>query len=196
MFDDNNKDMVKLGETIPPMVIAVTGNTMIIGWRGSQTLMDWVLDFAFAPMASRSWMHTAPTVRAQGGYCALVENYLSRHEDTILHEIEKHEITELLLTGHSLAGGVAQVAHFFLEGERSAPDSKWPNHKTLKIRCIAFSAPMTTVNVDLSNQASSTFLDSVRPNVVNIVYQSDPYVKLTCVCLEYSTFSFLRVKSF
>jgi cytochrome oxidase Cu insertion factor (SCO1/SenC/PrrC family) len=174
LFDDNGE----LAETTPPMAIATTGDTMIIGWRGSSTLMDWVMDFAFAPMASRSWMHTAPCVRAQGGYCALVENYMGKHESFILSQIQSRGIKELLLTGHSLAGGVAQVAHCFIEGERLSPRSPWNActraMKSLAVRCISFSAPMTTVNLCRNDKASTKFLQNVGNNMANIIYESDP----------------------
>ena len=170
LFDDNGI----LAETTPPIAIAITGNTMIIGWRGSQTLMDWIMDFAFAPMASRSWVHMAPSIRAQGGYCALVESYMCKHESTILKEVKTRGIQEILLTGHSLAGGLAQVAHCFLEGERLAVSSPWKCLDQVNIRCISFSAPMTTVNLNRKDKGSAKFLKKVGSNASNIIFESDP----------------------
>jgi hypothetical protein len=182
LFDDHGK----LAETTPPLVIAVTCDTMILGWRGSSTLMDFIMDVAFVPVASSKWLHTAKSVRAQGGFCALVESDLSIHQDTIIELIKSRGIKQLLLTGHSLAGGVAQVAHLFLEGARSDDGSVWSTLRNLKVRSIAFSAPMTTVNIDRKNDAKSVqFLNKVGAEMCNIIYESDPvprgYANLTFI---------------
>jgi hypothetical protein len=170
LFDDFGK----LAETTPPMAIAITGKTMIIGWCGSQTLMDWALNVAFSPLASRAWTHVAPRVRAHGGYCALVESYFSQYQAFIVREIKERDINELIFTGHSLAGGVAQVAHMFVEGERQrlTPLSEWPI--SLSVRCIAFSAPMTTMTLDRKHKQSADFIKNIGKNVANIIYASDP----------------------
>lgn len=167
----------KLAETTPPFVAVVFEKTMICGWRGSSTLMDWVVDFAFAPVASSRWIKSAKSVRCQGGYCALVENELSLHEDFLMDEIKKRGIKDLIFTGHSLAGGVAQVAHLFVEGSRANPRSPWSEStlKDLNVRTIAFSAPMTTVNLDRKHDPESVrFVNHVGSTMCNVIYESDP----------------------
>eukprot|EP00545_Synedropsis_sp_CCMP1620_P002599 CAMPEP_0119012762 /NCGR_PEP_ID=MMETSP1176-20130426/7492_1 /TAXON_ID=265551 /ORGANISM="Synedropsis recta cf, Strain CCMP1620" /LENGTH=488 /DNA_ID=CAMNT_0006965785 /DNA_START=36 /DNA_END=1502 /DNA_ORIENTATION=- len=173
MFEQHKK----LEATTPPFVVVVTGQTMICGWRGSSTLMDWVMDFAFAPVASSRWIKSAKSIRVQGGYCSLVESDLSLHEDAIIEEIKKRGIQELILTGHSLAGGVAQVAHLCIEGSRANAYSPWSasDLKHLVVRSVAFSAPMTTVNIDRANDAESVaFVNHVGTNMCNVIYESDP----------------------
>lgn len=167
----------KLEETTPPFVVIVSGKTMICGWRGSSTLMDWVMDFAFAPVASSRWIKSAKSVRAQGGYCALIESDLSLHEDFIIDEIKKRGIEELVLTGHSLAGGLAQVAHLCIEGSRANSYSPWSSSdlKNLVVRSVVFSAPMTTVNMDRANdKVSCHFVNHVGAHMCNIIFESDP----------------------
>eukprot|EP00978_Attheya_sp_CCMP212_P003698 scaffold7778_cov45-Attheya_sp.AAC.1 len=173
MFDTHKK----LEVTSPPFVVVVMGKTMICGWRGSSTLMDWVMDVAFAPVASSRWITSAKSVRAQGGYCALIESDLSLHEHFLIKNIKDRGIEELVLTGHSLAGGLSQVAHLSIAGSRANTYSPWSDSalKKLTVRSIAFSAPMTTLNLDRANDpVSVSFVQDVGSNMCNIIYECDP----------------------
>eukprot|EP00978_Attheya_sp_CCMP212_P021809 scaffold64129_cov51-Attheya_sp.AAC.2 len=173
MFDTHNK----LEVTSPPFVVVVMGKTMICGWRGSSTLMDWIMDVAFAPVASSRWIKSAKSVRAQGGYCALIESDLSLHEDFLIKNIKDRGIEDLVMTGHSLAGGLAQVAHLSIAGSRANRYSPWSDRalKNLNVRSVAFSAPMTTLNLDRANDpVSVSFVNDVGSNMCNIIYECDP----------------------
>ena len=77
---------------------------MILAWRGSKSVMDWVRDFGFYPASSFRWKSVVDVVRVHGGFLACVESKLSTHQDFILQKIKEHGITEILLTGHSLGG--------------------------------------------------------------------------------------------
>lgn len=159
----------------PPMAIAVTDKTMMIGFRGTQTLMDTIMDAAFSPLKSRSFSHIAPSVHVQGGFNALVEGYLGKYEDYILTEIENRKIEELIFTGHSLGGAISQVFHVCIAGELQKKDSKWFELKDkLKLRTITIAAPMSILDIDGGkDQASKDFLKSVGRNTCNIVYGQD-----------------------
>merc|ERR1719354_442771 len=149
---------------------------MMIGFRGTQTLLDIVMDAAFNPLQSRSFSHVAPSVRVQGGIMALIESYFAKHEDYILKEIgSPQKIEELIFTGHSLGGGLAQVFHVCIAGELQKKDSKWFQLKDkLKLRTIAFAAPMTTLDIDGGkDKASKDFLKSVGRNTCNVVFSQD-----------------------
>ena len=102
--------------TNPSFVVVVAGTKMILGWRGSQTVMDWDRNLGFHASSSFRWKNVAKTVKVHGSYLSLVEDCLIEHEDFILKEIKTRGITELIFTGHSLGGGVAQVAHLWFEG--------------------------------------------------------------------------------
>ena len=98
LYDDEFK------ATNPPFSVTVAGKKMILAWRGSYSVMDWVRDFGFYPASSFRWKNVVDVVRVQGSYLACVESKLSTHQDFILQKIKEHGITEMLLTGHSLGG--------------------------------------------------------------------------------------------
>ena len=186
------KDNGKLQETTPGMAVAIKGSTMIIIWcgtRGTSHPMDIVMDGSFAPLASRAWQHTAPFVRAQGGILALVENYMSLYEKEIQEEIAKRGIENVVLTGHSLGGGIAQVAHLYLQGECEKQHSDWQavaSKSSLKIHTVAFAAPMTTVNLKRDDGASARFIDQVGQSMCCFVYE------MNAVPQEYDSVHFVN----
>jgi hypothetical protein len=166
-----------LKDTVPPFVIVESGDALILGWRGSTTLMDWASDVSYAPVASSRWSSITQNVRAHSAYSALVESDLALYEDAIIAAVKNNKkIKQIILTGHSLAGGMAHVAHLFIEAQLSQPDNAW-SHLQGKLTCrtVAFSAPMTTLNLDAehSDTATNDFLKRVAAHSCNIIYNCD-----------------------
>jgi hypothetical protein len=95
-----------LKDSVPQLAIAVSGDALILAWRGSTTLLDWASDASYAPVSSSRWNDVAPNVRAHSAYTLLVESDLAIYEETIISEIRKRKLKQLILTGHSLAGGI------------------------------------------------------------------------------------------
>mmetsp|Transcript_11643 Transcript_11643/g.32809 ORF Transcript_11643/g.32809 Transcript_11643/m.32809 type:complete len:462 (-) Transcript_11643:967-2352(-) len=176
------------------MAVAIKGSTMMVAWHESKAAVrqtvDVAMDGPFASMASsKAWQHTAPYVRAQGGMLALVENYMSLYEKEIQEEIAKRGIENVVLTGHSLGGGIAQVAHLYLQGECEKAHSDWQavaSKSSLKIHTVAFAAPMTTVNLKRDDGASARFIDQVGQSMCCFVYE------MNAVPQEYDSVHFVN----
>jgi hypothetical protein len=170
-------------ETNPPYVICAAGSKMIIAWRGSETIMDWDRNFGFFPSSSSRWKNIAKVVKAQGSILSMVEDCFAENEDFILEEIKKRGITELILTGHSLAGGAAQVAKLYLEASMDSTLSNDTNpwrelNGKLTVRSISFEGPMSTVFVksqdeDL-NSKGVEFLKHCSTNMCTTSFSMDP----------------------
>ena len=173
IFD--NHDTLK--DVIPPFCVSVSGNYLILAWRGSSTLMDWMSDFGAAPVSSSRWSEVSSAVKAHSGFTSLVESELAAHEGFLLKEIRNREIDTLLLTGHSLAGGMAQVAHLMIEGQLATKGSPWNLlTKPLKVKSISFAAPMTTLvttaNTEM-DKLTRDFLTKIAEHSCNLVYGAD-----------------------
>ena len=178
--------------TNSPFVVVVVDHTLIIGWRGSTTLFDWIRDFSFNVGSSSRWGSLSTVVKAQGGYLSLVEDQLVTNEEFLLNIIEKQNITRIISTGHSLGGGVAQVAHLWLEGSLSNDtvnggyiNPKWHdlrlqrrgNNTDLTVFTMAFEAPSTTLFVasvdDDLNQRGRDFLNQCGVNMITTCFGND-----------------------
>mmetsp|Transcript_8116 Transcript_8116/g.17559 ORF Transcript_8116/g.17559 Transcript_8116/m.17559 type:complete len:427 (+) Transcript_8116:139-1419(+) len=173
LFDDHGI----LKTTTPPFGVAILPElkTMVLVWRGSMTKVDWVLDMAVAPVASSRWKNAAKNLRGHAGYTALVESDLALHEDYLIAEIQKRGISQVILTGHSLAGAMAQISQVAIQGQLSQEGSPWNclQDKQLMIRSIQFGAPMTCMLLDEDDKGSSDFWSKVSATSCNLVFASD-----------------------
>ena len=95
-------------------------------------------------------------INAHGAYTNLVENTFSLHEDAIVALIETHKVERAFLTGHSLGGGIANVAHLVVRAQLAlaqtgqlAPASPWAKLVPDKVTWTActFASPSTIVRL-------------------------------------------------
>lgn len=82
---------------------------MVVAWGGSTTPLEWALDFSAARPVASQRLHGC-SVRVHAGISALVENEFTVHAKEIAALADEHNIDELIFTGHSVGGCVAQVA--------------------------------------------------------------------------------------
>ena len=77
-------------------------------------------------LAASRWSSETKQINAHGMYVSLVENTFSRHEPEIVALALKHKVKRAFLTGHSLGGGLANVAHLFVRaGQLKKAGSPW-----------------------------------------------------------------------
>lgn len=184
-----------------PTLAAVTvGDVLILGWRGSVTIKDFIAD---ASIDSVGPFNGLKGLEVQEAYFSLIKKqYLKYHYKDIINFVKGTysmvpnknvkdgiKIKRIILTGHSLGGGIAQVAHFCLT---SPIRFLWKDmvaqikSNNVVVKTIAISSPMTTVfknqeEDDGSNPgsyglptATQDFLkNNVFGNMCNILYKAD-----------------------
>lgn len=162
--------------TNPTFGIAVSGDTMILGWRGTdpKTITDVFNDLACSPTSSLLWRKHKQTLKVQGAMASLVNNDLAKHEDMIIEECKKRGIKEIVTTGHSLGGGLGQIAHTTIRAQIQEESSPWAELKDTNVRSVVFSAPMTTVLINNASEETDTFIDEVNDNSCNLIFSNDP----------------------
>lgn len=166
--------------TSPSFVVAVTGDTLIMGWRGTQEIFDLVTDISLNPVTASELGKAASGIRGHGLMFSHVSSDLMIHQDEIIKYIkeEKNGITNIVFTGHSLGGGLANVAHLFVqaqidEGKRG---SVWNGLERLTLRTVAFASVMSILDgceVDGKNEVADTLMEKVGKNSCNIIYGPD-----------------------
>ena len=105
--DDHDTEVLLLDQQVgfestnPTFGVVVSGDTMIIGWRGTDpsTVIDLLNDGACSPTSSLLWRKHKHTVKVQGAMASLVNNDLAKHEDMIIAECKKRGIKEIVTTG-------------------------------------------------------------------------------------------------
>ena len=128
---------------------------------------------AHPPLAATRWSGETKDVRAHGGYVNLVENTFSLHEDKLVDLIEKHKVERAFFTGHSLGGGMANVAHLIVRGQLKKAGSPWAklDSKVTWLACT-FAAPQTIVRLYAPKAAPPLIVD-LDASSYNIVYGCD-----------------------
>ena len=126
--------------------------------------------------------------RAHGAYTNIVEDTFCRHEDAIVGLITKHNVTRVFFTGHSLGGGVANVAHLVVRGQLAlglagllGSGSPWTKFKPklAEIDWLActFAAPATIVRpadrVPTRGDGDTQLIKDLDDSSYNIVYGCD-----------------------
>ena len=121
---------------------------LILAWRGSTTQKDWFnFNFKFHP---DPWSHESENILAHGAYINVVKSTLGRFESDIIGLIERHNVGRVYFTGHSLGGGVANVAHLVVRARLMEKGSPWARNVQGKgLICLAytFAAPQTIVRL-------------------------------------------------
>ena len=118
VFDDHGQ----YNASIPAFAVGIINQTMIIAWRGTNakgsgtnTALDFISDFAIGPTMSHLLGSASAGIRMHNAMHSFASLELEVHGDTIISLIGENKITEIVFTGHSLGGGIAQCAHLILQ---------------------------------------------------------------------------------
>ena len=124
-------------------------------------------------MAATRWSNETELIHAHGAYVNLIENTFSRHEDAIVDLIEKYNVTRSFFTGHSLGGGLANVAHLVVRGQLKKVGSPWAKlDGKVNWLCLSFAAPATIVRL-YEPGAAPPLIRALDSSSFNIVYGCD-----------------------
>ena len=145
---------------------------LFLVWEGSKGALDWLTNMDYRPTPTN--YHG---VSAHGGMFAYFRNF----EDQIQKEIDRVvqqpavQIRNVILCGHSLGGGVAQIAHF--QWLTASADHHWPRTEAMRgLRSnafvVAFAAP-SVFFVEDSTATDRLLLGQFAQQGINLVMQFD-----------------------
>jgi len=144
-----------------------------LGWRGTISLADKLNDVAASPLSSLAWRKHAKTIKAQGSMTSIAHNDIVIHQQAIIAKAKEVGITEIVTTGQSLGGGLAQIGHLTLRALIEDEQSQWNELEGVNVRSVAFCAPMTTVLLDNATPETDVFIEKLWNNSCNVVYMND-----------------------
>ena len=120
-------------------------------------------------------------VRARGAYANIVEDTFCQYEDEIVDLIMTHKVKRVFFTGHSLGGGLANVAHLAVRGQLAlgqadllGSGSPWTNPKLDKVDWLActWASPQTIVRLS-EPEKPPPLIKELDASSYNIVYGCD-----------------------
>jgi len=164
-----------LRPTNPPFAAALSGDTMLLCWRGSHTPTDFINDVASSPCTNLALGPYGKSIKLQGGMSSLAQNDIATYQDEIIDECKKRGIKNIVCTGHSLGGAIGQIAHIIIRAQMKDEHSPWHELKDrVQIQSLAFSAPMTLqITEEGMSEACQDFIDEIDEYSSNVVYHND-----------------------
>lgn len=160
-------------DTTPPFLVAINGKTMILGWRGTSGPADLLNDAAASPLSSLAWKKHAKTIRVQGAMTSIAHSDIVNHQQEIISKAKKLGITEIVTTGQSLGGALAQIGHLTLRALIEDEQSQWNELEGVNVRSVAFCGPMTTVLINNATPETDAFVEKLWDNSCNVVFMND-----------------------
>jgi len=164
----------------PPFAAVVSGDTMILGWRGTdpEGVFDLLNDVACSPQSNIAWRQHAKNVKVQGAMTSIVLNDIALHENEIIAEIKARgakgtPIKEIVCTGQSLGGGCCQIGHLVIRAQMGEEHSPWHELNGINVRSVGFCAPMTIVLLDDAPSHTDDFVEALDENSCNMVFSND-----------------------
>ena len=139
-------------------------------------------------LAASRWSGETKEINAHGAFTNLVENTFSQHEDAIVALLVKYpEVERAFITGHSLGGGIANVAHLVVRGQLALAqagllgrDSAWAKLYKLgdKVKWLSctFASPMAIVRKYVAeDKKPPPLIVELDESSYNVVYGCDPF---------------------
>lgn len=155
-------------------------NTFHLTFIGSNSKKDWIADFNFIPIKIKNLKNRNYKIH-QGIYLQFLSVY-----DHVKSKLQKFlnnkDKIELVISGHSLGGGLAIIAGIYLYGYLI----KYKNIENVEIKIITIGAPRV-----LNKELSEWFNKNLSKNTIRIVNHFDSIPQLP---LQGNVFEYMHVE--
>lgn len=118
-------------------------NTIVFAIRGTQTFMDWAVNFKEAPSAPTGFMDN-PDNFCHTGFLqvakAMIRPVAERLRE-LLQQDPSRGLASLLITGHSAGGAVAQLLYAHMTSQTVSSELTFLTGFFKRVHCVTFGAP-------------------------------------------------------
>lgn len=158
-------------KSIIPAGWVCSSNRLYIGLRGSIGTTDWMTNINANPTYLTPWNEGVPEAHQFGvhtGMMAKAHIFITENAAEIARIVEDFSVSEIILTGHSLGGGHAQIVarliqHFQEHGFKFLNDEIRVNEKLrlVQVRALVYASPMVfCFRTDPSKDVLSHFVET------------------------------------
>lgn len=122
-------------------------NTIVFAVRGTQTFMDWTVNFAQAPSAPTDFLDDTGNLCHSGFLCVarfMIAPVAARLRE-LLQNDPSRSAASLLITGHSAGGAVAQLLYAHMLSETVSSELTYLTGFFKRVHCVTFGAPPVTL---------------------------------------------------
>ncbi|KAE9968021.1 hypothetical protein BLS_006067 [Venturia inaequalis] len=122
-------------------------NTIVFAVRGTQTFMDWTVNFAQAPCSPTDFLDDVGNLCHSGFLCVarfMIAPVAARLRE-LLQKDPSRSAASLLITGHSAGGAVAQLLYAHMLSETVSSELTHLTGFFKRVHCVTFGAPPVTL---------------------------------------------------
>ncbi|QDS74939.1 hypothetical protein FKW77_004483 [Venturia effusa] len=122
-------------------------NTIVFAVRGTQTFMDWTVNFAQAPTAPTGLLDDTGNLCHTGFLCVargMIAPVAARLRE-LLQKDPSRSAASLLITGHSAGGAVAQLLYAHMLSDTVNSELTHLSGFFKRVHCVTFGAPPVTL---------------------------------------------------
>lgn len=170
----------------PPAAVVVRSHKMYIAWRGTDSVMDVLTDTNCRPIVGY-WTEMMPEILAHTGMNGMLQTFMTEQIRAIQDIVDKFQVDKIICSGHSLGGGIAQIALLSMYGLRQSKFTQLENvtgkvystplyqtFKKVELCAIVFAAPMVFHVPESPSDMTTRFLESfLEFNCINFVFDND-----------------------
>ena len=176
-----------------PCAVSLVGKTLYVAWRGTQSILSIIMDLHTTPICP-SLLGNVQGVQVHAGMWSSVEHDFTSFAVQLARRIiqDKSEVEHVVFCGHSLGGGIAQLAQVLghrsqMQGFKNLNKSDQETQLITDIfsqvtfHCVAFAAPMVlNIDEEAAGNHSETceFLSAIGCNSTNYVFENDVVPRL------------------
>ncbi|KAF1847296.1 alpha/beta-hydrolase [Cucurbitaria berberidis CBS 394.84] len=122
-------------------------NTIVFAIRGSQTFMDWAVNYNSAPNSPENFLDD-PSNLCHAGFLYVAKKMVKPVADrlkVLLQENPARSNCSLLITGHSAGGAVAALLYAHMMSTKIESELNYLTSFFKRVHCITFGAPPVTL---------------------------------------------------
>ena len=150
-------------------------NTIIFAIRGSQTFMDWAVNFRPAPSSPQGFLDD-PGNLCHSGFLSVARHMIapvSKRLRALVEENPSRRTYSLLISGHSAGGAVAALLYAHMLSSVASSDLVELAPYFRRIHCVTFGAPPVTL-LPLQKPSGERWKKSLFFSFIN---EGDPVVR-------------------
>jgi hypothetical protein len=122
-------------------------NTIVFAIRGSQTFMDWAVNYRSSPKSPAGFLDDEGNL-CHAGFLHVARQMIQPVADrlrTLLEENPSRSHCSLLITGHSAGGAVASLLFAHMMSTTVSSDLNYLTGFFKRVHCVTFGAPPTSL---------------------------------------------------
>mmetsp|Transcript_10287 Transcript_10287/g.15469 ORF Transcript_10287/g.15469 Transcript_10287/m.15469 type:complete len:406 (+) Transcript_10287:129-1346(+) len=159
-----------------PVISVIENKKLYVVWQGTSSIDHVVADMNVNANIIGKCRDVFPNIKVHSGVFGYFHDQLHRLDDRLEQVVNHHNIEEVVFSGHSLGGGIAQIALMTMIGVcRGENRDKYESLSRVKFRAKVFASPMVfSIVQDKLTTTEKEAIKEFQEKACNWFYGQDP----------------------